>query len=128
MKNNEEYNKKVIERFLHPKNFGKLENPDAVGEVGNPKCGDIMKIYLKIDKNTKKIKDIKFQTMGCVAAIAATDAVCDIAKGKQIAKAKKITKKDIMKKLENLPTIKIHCSVLGEEALKKAIENYEKNI
>jgi len=119
------YTKKVMNRFLNPKNYGKINNPDGVGQVGNPKCGDIMKVYLRIKDD--KIKDIKFETMGCVAAIAATDVVCEIAKGKTLKQAKKISKKDIIKRLEALPPLKIHCSVLGEQAIKKAIENYEKN-
>lgn len=121
---NPKYTKKVMRHFFNPKNFGKIENADAVGQVGNPKCGDVMKVYLKVKNN--KIKDIKFETMGCVAAIATTDVVCDIAKGKTLSEAKKITKKEIIGKLDDLPPIKVHCSVLGEEAIKKAIENYEK--
>ena len=120
------YNKKVTDRFLHPKNMGEMKNPDAVGEVGNMKCGDVMKVYLKIDDKSKKIKDIKFQTLGCVAAIASTDAVCEIAKGKTITQAKKISKKEILRKLGGLPMIKVHCSVLGENAIKDAIKNYNK--
>jgi nitrogen fixation NifU-like protein len=118
----ENYNKKVINKFLHPKNMGEIKNADAVGEVGNMKCGDVMKVYLKIKDN--KIKDIKFQTLGCVAAIASTDVVCDLAKGKSLSEAKKISKKEILKKLGGLPGIKVHCSVLGEEAIRDAVKNY----
>jgi len=122
---NNQYTKTVMDRFLHPKNMGEIKNPDAVGEVGNMKCGDVMKVYLKIDDKTKKIKKIKFQTLGCVAAIASTDVVCDIAKGKTISQAKKITKKEILTRLKGLPSIKVHCSVLGEKAIQDAIKNYE---
>jgi len=121
MKSN--YTKNVMKRFLHPKNMGEIKNADAVGEVGNMKCGDVMKVYLKIKDD--KIKDIKFQTLGCVAAIASTDAVCDIAKGKTLKQAVKISKKDILAELGGLPSVKVHCSVLGEEAIKDAIKNYE---
>ena len=119
------YTKEVLKRFTNPKNFGEIKNPDGVGQVGNPKCGDIMKIYLKIDKKTEKIKDIKFQTFGCVSAIASSDALCELAKGKTIEQAKKITNQAIVDKLEGLPAIKVHCSVLGASGLKKAIEDYE---
>lgn len=117
------YNKEVLKRFTNPRNFGEIKEADGVGQVGNPQCGDIMKIYFKIKDN--KIKDIKFQTFGCVSAIAASDALCEIAKGKTIEEAKKITNKEIIDKLKGLPSIKVHCSVLGAEGLKKAIENYE---
>jgi len=117
------YNKEVLKRFTDPKNFGDIKNADGVGQVGNPVCGDIMKIYFKVKDN--KIKDIKFQTFGCVSAIAASDALCEIAKGRTIKDAKKITNQEILKKLKGLPSIKVHCSVLGAEGLKKAIKNYE---
>lgn len=120
------YNKEVMKRFLKPRNFGKVKNPDGVGRMGNQKCGDIMEISFNLDKNNKKIKDIKFQTWGCVAAIASSDALCELAKGKTITEAKKITNKDILKNLGGLPLVKLHCSVLGAGALHKAIENYEK--
>jgi nitrogen fixation NifU-like protein len=120
---NSAYSKKVLELFKNPKNMGEMKNPDAVGEVGNPSCGDIMKIYLKIKDN--KIKDIKFQTMGCVAAIATSSMTTELAKGKTLEKAKKITNKDVVKSLGDLPAIKMHCSNLASDALKKAIENYE---
>ncbi len=121
------YDKKVLKRFLKPKYAGEIKNPDSIGQVGNAACGDIMRIFLKIatDKSgIDKIKDIKFKTMGCVAAIASSDAVCEIAKGKTLADAKKITKSDILKRVGKLPQIKHHCSILGEEALNKAIDNY----
>jgi len=117
------YNKEVLKRFTNPKNFGEIKDPDGVGQVGNPQCGDIMKIYFKVKDD--KIKDIKFQTFGCVSAIAASDALCSIAKGRTIKEAKKITNKEIIDKLKGLPSIKVHCSVLGAEGLMKAIDNYE---
>jgi len=123
------YSKEVMKRFKNPKFGKKMKKPDATGEVGNVTCGDVMKIFLKISKNKKNeeiIKDISFQTFGCVAAISASDALCELAKGKTIEKALKITRNDIIKKLKGLPSVKFHCSVLGEEALKKAITNYKK--
>ncbi len=116
------YTEKVMKRFKHPKNVGSMKNADGVGEVGNMKCGDILKVYIKVKDNI--IKDIKFETFGCVAAIASSDALCDLAKGKTIEQALKITDKDIAGALGGLPVIKFHCSVLGSNALKKAIEDY----
>lgn len=116
------YDKKTMDRFRNPKYVGEMKNPDAVGQQGNVKCGDIMKIFLKIKGDT--IKQIKFLTYGCVAAIAASDAMCEIAKGKKLNDALKITAKDITNKLGKLPSIKFHCSVLGTEALHNAINNY----
>ncbi len=124
----EQYNKEVMKHFLKPKYSGKMKNPDVIGRIKNNMCGDIMEVYLKIDKKTNKIKDIKFQTMGCAAAIASSDVLCELAKGKTLQKAKKIDKKKILEKLRGLPSIKMHCSVLGEKTLKKAIEEYEKKI
>jgi len=117
------YSKEVMKRFTNPKHYGEIKNPDGVGEVGNPQCGDIMKVFLKVEKN--KLKDVKFQTFGCVSAIAASDALCELAKGKTIEEAKKITNNAIVDKLEGLPAIKVHCSVLGANGLKKAILDYE---
>lgn len=122
------YDKKVLKRFLKPKFAGEIKNADAIGQVGNASCGDIMKVYLKIKKDKKGkeiIQDVKFKTMGCVAAIASSDAVCEVAKGKTLEQAKKITKADILKKVGSLPQVKHHCSILGEEALQEAIKNYE---
>ncbi len=111
--------------FKNPKFAGEIKNPDAIGEVGNVKCGDIMKIYLKIDSGI--IKDIKFKTYGCMAAIAASEAMCKLVKEKTLEEASKITSKDIVKELGGeMPLVKVHCSVLGMEALQKAIENYNK--
>ena|SRR3989344_5462036 len=120
------YSQKLIKRFRNPKFAGEIKNPDAVGQVGNTRCGDVMKIFLKVDDKTKKIKDIKFKTYGCIAAISASDAMCELAKGKTLEQASKITYEDILKKMGgDVPKIKIHCSVLGTQALKKAIENYK---
>jgi len=121
---NTEYTKQLMQRFKKPKFVKNLKNPDAVGEVGNVACGDIMHLEIKVDKKTEKIKDIGFKTFGCGAAIASSDVVCELAKGKTIKEAKKIKKEDIIKKLGGMPPIKVHCSVLGIEALKKAIDNY----
>lgn len=123
-----QYSKKVIEHFKNPHNQGRIKNADAVGQVGNPTCGDVMKIYLKIGKNLKKeeiIKDIKFETLGCAAAISVSSALTDMVKGKTIKQALKITKDQIVKNLGGLPPVKVHCSMLGVEALHQAIEKYE---
>ena len=125
-----DYSKQVIKHFQNPKNLGEMKNPDAVGTQGNPVCGDVMKIYLKIGKNKQGkeiIKDIKFQTMGCAAAIATSSMVTELAKGKTLNEAKKITNKDVAKSLGNLPPIKMHCSNLAADALKKAINEWEKH-
>ena len=120
------YTKKLLARFYKPKFVKNLKNPDGVGEIGNVACGDIMHLEIKVVDG--KIKDIGFKTFGCGAAIASSDVVCELAKGKTLEEAKKITKQDIIKKLGGMPPIKVHCSVLGIEALKKAIENYEEKI
>ncbi len=116
------YSKKVMEHFLNPRNKGKLENADAVGRVGNPICGDVMYIYIKVEDN--KIVDIGWETMGCAAAIATSSMVSELAKGKSLEDAMKIEKKDIADALEGLPPIKMHCSNLASEGLHKAIKNY----
>ena len=118
------YSKKIINRFKNPKFTGEIKKADAVGEVGNVKCGDIMRVYLKIEDNM--IKDIKFKTYGCVAAIASTDYLCEIVKGKTLDEALRVTSKDVVKKMGNVPAVKLHCSVLAQNALKKAIEKYKK--
>jgi len=129
------YSKKVIEHFKHPHNQGVIKNADAVGKVGNPVCGDVMKIYLKIGRKRAKeggrgregkdfIKDIKFETLGCAAAIAVSSALTDIVKGKTLDEALKITKDKIVKDLGGLPAPKVHCSMLGIEALHKAINEF----
>lgn len=120
------YSKKVMQHFLKPINQGEIKKADAVGEVGNIRCGDVLKIFLKIKNN--KIIDAKFKTMGCAAAIAASDALCELIKGKTIEEALMITHQDIIDYLGGLPSIKIHCSVLGRDALQEAIKNYKKKI
>ncbi|MBU2590264.1 MAG: iron-sulfur cluster assembly scaffold protein [Nanoarchaeota archaeon] len=116
------YGKKVMKHFTNPKNAGCLKNADGVGEVGNVRCGDILRLYIKVKDN--KIINAKFKTYGCVAAIASSDILCDMAKGKTLEEAEKITNKDIVEQLGDLPSIKVHCSVMGASALKKAIEDY----
>ncbi len=118
-----EYTDKVKEHFLNPKNTGEIENPDAVAEVGSIACGDALKLTMKLDEN-KKIVDAKFKTFGCASAIASASALTEILKGKTIEEAEKITNQDIADYLGGLPPEKMHCSVLGQEALEKAIENY----
>ena len=120
------YTKKVMREFLKPKNFGEIKNPDGIGKVGNPVCGDIMWMYLKVDKKTNKIKKIKFKTYGCAAAIASTSMLTQIAKGKTIEQAEKLTMNDVKNALKDLPQIKLHCSAMAIQALQKAIENYKK--
>ena len=116
------YTQKVIEHFTNPQNMGSMENPDGVGVAGNIACGDEMKIYIKVEDN--KIKDIKFETLGCAAAIATSSMVTELAKGKTLEEAKKITRNDVAQSLGSLPLIKMHCSNLAADALHKAIENY----
>lgn len=116
------YSKKVLEHVRNPRNMGEIKNPDGVATVGNRRCGDIMKLYIKIKNNI--ISDIKFQTLGCGAAIATSSIITTMVKGKPISKAEKITNAAIVKTLGGLPKNKIHCSLLGAEALHKAIGNY----
>ncbi len=118
------YSKKVIEHFQHPHNMGIISDPDGVGKVGNPVCGDLMTLYIKVKNN--RIVDIKFQTLGCGASIATSSMITELAKGKTIEEAKKITRSDVADALEGLPPIKMHCSNLASDALRKAIKNYEK--
>jgi len=121
-----EYSEKVMENFLKPKNIGEIENPDGEGEVGSPACGDIMKLQIKVKNN--KIEDIKFKTFGCAAAIASTSMITQIVKRKPLEYAENLTMKDVAKKLKGLPQIKMHCSTMGIQTLKKAIKDYkEKN-
>jgi nitrogen fixation NifU-like protein len=117
------YSDKVMENFRNPQNVGEIENPDGIGRVGNASCGDIMEIYLKIDNDI--ITDAKFKTFGCAAAIASSSMATQMIKGKSIDEALKITNKQVIEELEGLPPKKIHCSVLAEEAIKLAIENYK---
>lgn len=118
----EPYNEKVIENYANPKNVGKIEDADGIGEVGNPVCGDIMRIYLKIKDN--KIMDVKFQTFGCGAAIASSSVSTEMIKNKTLEEALKITNQDVVNELGGLPPVKLHCSVLAEEAIRKAIADY----
>ncbi len=121
-----QYNKKVMQHFLKAKHVGKIENADGIGRVGNMSCGDVMYIYIKVGKKGKDeiIKDIKFETLGCPAAIATSDVVAALAKGKPLNKAMKITNKDVVRALGELPAIKYHCSLLAEEGLGEAIYDY----
>ena len=116
------YSEKVLDHFTAPRNVGKMENADGIGEVGNAKCGDIMKMYLKIDENV--ITDVKFNTFGCGAAIATSSMATELIKGKTIDEALQLTNKAVMDALDGLPPAKVHCSVLAEEAVKAAIEDY----
>lgn len=118
------YSKKIMKYFRNPKNMGKIKNPDAVGKAGNPICGDVMEFYLKIKNN--KIKDVKFQTLGCAVAIAVSSILTEIIKGKTLEEAEKIDVKEIIKKVGKIPQMKLHCCFLAREALKKAIKNYKK--
>mgnify|MGYP001597200248 CR=1 FL=1 len=123
-----QYNKKIMKHFTNPKFFGKINNPDVIGKAGNPRCGDLLTLYIKIDDKTKKIKDIKFETLGCASAIASSDMICQLAKGKTMERALKIGFQDISNELGTLPPLKIHCAQLVTEALKDAINNYPKKI
>ena len=116
------YSEKVMECFMNPQNVGEIENADGVGTVGNPRCGDIMKIYLKIEDN--RIKDVKFKTFGCGAAIATSTMMTQMVKGKSIEEALKINNEAVAEALDGLPPVKMHCSCLAEEALQAALWNY----
>lgn len=119
------YTKKVMEHFMHPRNVGEIKDYSGKSTVGNVRCGDLMEVFIKVKGD--KIVDVKFKTFGCCAAIASSDALCELAKGKTVEEAKKITNKDIVNFLGGeMPEIKLHCSVLGMQALRRAIEDYEK--
>jgi len=119
-----QYTSKLLKHFSEPHNQGSIKDADAVGQVGNKRCGDIMKLYLKI--KDEKITDIKFETLGCAAAIATSSVLTDLAKGRTLDDALKISKDDIVKELDGIPAPKFHCSILAEEALKVAIDDYRK--
>lgn len=123
------YTKKVLEHFKKPQNKGKIKNADGIGKVGNIVCGDVMWLYIKVGKNKKGeeiIKDIKFETFGCVAAIATSSVITDLVKGRTLKEALSFTKEEIVKKLGGLPPVKMHCSVLATDALYEAIYDYFK--
>jgi nitrogen fixation NifU-like protein len=117
------YSDKVMDHFTNPRNVGEIENPSGVGQVGNPVCGDVMKVYLKIENDV--IVDIKFKTFGCGAAIATSSMATELVKGKTVEEALQITNKAVAEALDGLPPVKMHCSVLAEEAIKAAIEDYQ---
>ncbi len=117
------YSDKVMEHFRHPRNLGVIEDADGVGEVGNMKCGDIMKIYLKIEDDI--IEDVRFETFGCGSAIASSSMATELIKGKPIGEAMQLTNKAVAEALDGLPPHKLHCSVLAEEAIKAALEDYQ---
>ena len=120
------YSEKVMDHFRHPRNVGSIENADGVGEVGNGVCGDIMKIYLKIDNDI--VSDVKFETFGCGSAIASSSMATELIKGKPLSEVMKLTNKAVTEALDGLPKHKLHCSVLAEEAIQAAVKDYcEKN-
>ncbi len=118
------YSEKVMEMFRNPKNMGEIENPDGIGRVGNPKCGDLMELYIKVDNDI--LTDVKFKTFGCAAAIATSSMITEMAVGKTLDEALEITRKDVADELEGLPPVKMHCSNLAADALHAAIEDYRK--
>jgi len=120
----EEYSQKVMDHFMNPRNVGVIENADGIGEVGNPVCGDIMKMYLKIKDNV--ITDVKFQTFGCGAAVATSSMATELILGKTLEEALEISNKTVAEALNGLPPIKMHCSNLAEQAIKSAIDDYKK--
>lgn len=127
---NQLYSRKVLQHFRNPKNMGEIKNADGMATVGNPVCGDIMRLFIKVGKNAdaEYIKDIKFQTLGCAATIAVSSILTTMVKGKPLKDVEKITNQTVIKALGGLPKTKIHCSVLVADALKKAIENYRQKI
>lgn len=131
------YNKKVMEHFMHPRNVGTIENADGIGEVGNPTCGDIMKMFIKVNKRPaigdkgkeeEYIEDIKFQTFGCGAAVATSSMVTEMMTGKTVDEAEKLTNAQVAEELGGLPPIKMHCSNLAASALHEAIKNYKSKL
>ena len=120
------YSEKVMDHFANPRNVGELEDANGIGEVGNSKCGDIMRMYIKVEDNI--IKDVSFKTFGCGAAIATSSMATEMIKGKSIDEALKLTNKAVMEALDGLPPVKVHCSVLAEQAIKAAISDYYKRL
>ncbi|MDR2646641.1 MAG: Fe-S cluster assembly scaffold protein NifU [Oscillospiraceae bacterium] len=116
------YSDKVMDHFINPRNVGEIENPDGVGEVGNAKCGDIMKVYLRVEDGI--LIDVKFKTFGCASAIATSSMATELIKGKPVADALELTNRAVVEALDGLPAVKMHCSVLAEEAVRSAIKNY----
>lgn len=121
------YNETILQRFQNPKNAGVLKGADGKGEVGNVQCGDIMNMYITVNRGGT-ITDAKFKTFGCVTAIVAADIACDLVRGKHIDDAVKITNKHVLDVMGEVPAQKVHCSVIAEEVIKKAVENYKKNL
>ncbi|KAJ52808.1 nitrogen fixation NifU-like protein [Clostridium tetanomorphum] len=119
------YSEKVMDHFKNPRNVGEIQDANGIGEVGNPQCGDIMKIYLKVEDNI--IKDVKFKTFGCGSAIASSSMATELIKGKTVEEAWDLTNKAVAEALDGLPPVKMHCSVLAEEAIHKAINNYRES-
>ena len=119
------YSEKVMDHFLHPRNLGMLEDANGVGEVGNAQCGDIMKMYLKIEDEV--VQDVKFETFGCGSAIASSSMATELIKGKPVEEVEQLTNKAVAEALDGLPDYKMHCSVLAEEAIQAALEDYRKN-
>ena len=121
-----DYSEKVMDHFKNPRNVGEIPDANGIGEVGNPQCGDIMKIYLKVENNI--IQDVKFKTFGCGSAIASSSMATELIKGKNIDEAWELTNKAVAEALDGLPPVKMHCSVLAEEAIHKAINNYRESV
>ena len=118
------YSEKVMDHFMNPRNVGEIESPDGVGEVGNPACGDMMRLYLKIEEG--RVRDAKFRTFGCGAAIASSSMLTEMIKGKTVDEARAITNQMVAEALDGLPAVKIHCSVMAEQAVKSALDDYVK--
>ena len=118
------YSDKVMDHFQNPRNVGKMEDADGIGEVGNAKCGDIMRMYIKVDHDTQTITDVKFNTFGCGSAIATSSMATELIKGKPIEEALQLSNKAVVEALDGLPAHKIHCSVLAEEAVRAAVKDY----
>ena len=119
-----QYSQKVIDHFTNPRNLGEIKDADGIGEVGNAKCGDLMQLFIKVRDD--KIEDAKFKTFGCCAAIATSSMITEMIKGKSLSELKEVTNKAVAEALGGLPKVKLHCSVLAEEALKSALEDYHK--